>query len=266
MSFRRVVLSAVLLCGLGSTTSSGAAYISELFQSGPAGQAVEITGIGSTGATLAIIDAGRFNPSGFGRVLEVLHLEAGMTGPVALISDQAWPNNQVDAIPFATLGPASSNPTLNLGFDRLLVVFDGQVGVQLNDNPLTTQTAADRFETQAVGDWLAIGAGDLGAAYQANAGFNLATINQTLGIDLLARIADRDGGSVIARTNAPGQPLDLGTAFVGEPDGNGRFDVGGGFAYRTTPGVANLPLIPVPEPSAGLLLLAGMGLAGRGRR
>jgi len=253
--------------------SADAAILSELFLTGPAGQALELTGVDdSQGATLAILDGSRFDANGFGKVLDVVHLQPGQGwSPVVLITDNAWPDPSVPATPVAGLAPASGATTLNLGLsfhDRILVVFDGINPIQVNDQPITDPLANARFNTHAATDWLAFGGPGLAQAYDANYDDTaLADINAALGIDLLSRTADRSAGEVFARTHATGQATDLGTTYVGTPDSAGRFDVGGGLAYRTTPGLANVPLIDtVPEPGTGVALaLAGL-LMGRRRR
>lgn len=257
----------VVLAGTSALPAAGA-YVSELFQSGPAGQAVELTAVDDAmGATLAILNGSRFDAGGFGQVLEVIHLpaDAGWS-PVVHLTDAPWPGGTVPATPLADLNPASGSDTFLLGtagFDRLLVVFDGVIDLQLGDSPLNDVNAAARYDATAVTDWLAIGPAGLGSAYQTN-GYDLDHINATLGIDLLDRIADRSAGQVLARTHAPGQPLDLNQAWVGDPDANGRFDVGGGLAYRITPGLANVPLIDtVPEPGTLAGLLIGLAVWGR---
>ena len=263
---------AALLAALGSTAK--AATISEVFLSGPAGQALELTGVDDAqGATLAIHNGSRIDPNGFGQVLDIVHLpQGGGWNPVVLITDSAWPGGTVPTTLTDDVNLDPLRTTLNFGgtgFDRLFVVFDGATTLQLGDNPTRGGVAADRYDATAVTDWLALGPTGLAGAYDAQyTDLELAELNTALGIDLLTRTAERSAGSVFARTNAPGQPLDPDTTFVGNPDANGRFLVGPGLAYRTTPGVANVPLIEVlPEPgSATALVLGGLFLGRRRRR
>ncbi|XAM00867.1 PEP-CTERM sorting domain-containing protein [Phycisphaeraceae bacterium D3-23] len=267
----RYRLPALLLAASACAAPGHAAYISEVFQSGPAGQGIELSGIDpAQGATLAILDGSRFSTSGFGRVLELIHLPADPGGPpVVLITDMAWPDASVQPIPLADVPHASSQTTLALGgslLDRLLVVFDGETDLLLDDNPVNTSDAQMRYDASTVTDWLAIGPGDLSSGYGSSP-HNIAGINSALGIDLLARTADRQAGQVIARANTPGQALDLDVLYVGDPDVTGHFDAGGSLVYRTTPGHANLPLLhPAPEPGSAAVLLTGAVLLMRRRR
>lgn len=259
---------------VAAAPAADAAIISELFLDGPAGQALELTGIDDAqGATLAILDGSRHDSAGFAKVLDVVHLQPGQGwSPVVLLTDNAWPESSVPATPVAGLSPASGATTLNFGLsfhDRILVVFDGISPIQVNDQPRTDPLASARFNTSGATDWLVFGGAGLAQAYDAKYDdAALADINAALGIDLLARTADRSAGTVFARTHTQGQPTDLGTTYVGTPDANGRFDVGGGLAYRTTPGLANVPLVDtVPEPGTlAALALGGLALGGRRRR
>ncbi|MEM9415580.1 MAG: PEP-CTERM sorting domain-containing protein [Planctomycetota bacterium] len=261
-----LLLAAALCAG-----PAHAAYISEVFQSGPAGQAIELTGVDpAQGATLAILNGSRYDTNGFGQVLELIHLPASTaTPPVVMISDQPWPDASIQTTPLASSTHASALTTLALGgslFDRLLIVFEGGTDLLLGDNPARDTNTQARYNTDAVTDWLAIGPGNLATGY-ATSSHNIAGINSALGIDLLARTADRQAGQVIARAHAPGDSLDLDVFYVGDPDDTGRFDAGEGMTYRTTPGTANLPLIhPAPEPGSAVLVLLGAAMLARRRR
>ena len=263
--------AAALLAVVGTTAK--AATISELFLTGPAGQALELTGVDDAqGATLAILNGSRIDPNGFGQVLDIVHLpQGGGWSPVVLITDSAWPGGTVPTTLTDDVNLDPLRTTLNFGgadFDRLLVVFNGDTALQLGDNPTRGGVAADRYDAAAVTDWLAFGPTGIADAYDAQyTDLELTELNTALGIDLLARTADRSNGSVFARTNAPGQPLDPDVTFVGSPDGNGRFTAGPGLAYRTTPGVANVPLVEVlPEPGSATALVLGGLFWGRRRR
>lgn len=258
-----------------------AAHLSELFildQPGPLPtvQGIELTGVDNAqGTTLALLNGSRFDTNGFGQVLDVIHLPAGGGwAPVVLIADQPWPDAGVPTTPLTDLDPAAGNATFDLGhagLDRLLVVFDGATQLQVGDNPLNNADAAGRYDASAVTDWLAIGPSsptDLATGY-ASSGLDIdgpTGVNATLGIDLLARTADRSAGEVIARTHAPGQLLDLDLAWIGDLDGDGRFPVGPDLVYRSTPGVANVPLIAIPEPGSASVLLGAYALLGLRRR
>jgi len=247
-----------------------AAYISEIDQGGPAGRGIELSQVDSGSAyTLVFIDGNAHVPTRFGAVVDVLHLPAG-TGyaGVAMVTDSAWPGDPGRSTPLSSLSLASGDATLNLNLSRLLIVMQGDIDVRRYDRPVTDPLAAARFDTAAVTDWLVLGSGDLASQYQSN-GYNIGDINNKLGIDLLARIADKDQGRVIGRTNFSGQAIDMDQFFVGDPDATSmRFAVDGQHDYVYTPGQNNLPLIThMPEP--GSLSLLGLGLlvlARRGRR
>lgn len=277
----RSLVTATGLALLGWAGHAQAAFLSELFilsQPGPLPpvQGVELSGVDDgMGVTLALLNGSRFDATGFGQVLDLIHLPANSGwAPTVLLADQPWPDAADPVTPLADVGTASGSATFNLGgsnLDRLLVVFDGETDLIVGDNPLRTDDAAGRYDATAVTDWLAIGPSaptDLATGY-VNAGYDIngpEGINVTLGIDLLARTADRSAGQVIARALAPGGMLDLHTAWVGDPDVNDIFLIDDDFAYRATPGVANVPLISIPEPGSAALWLASSLLMGRRRR
>ncbi|MFI4861206.1 MAG: hypothetical protein ACIAXF_11045 [Phycisphaerales bacterium JB063] len=265
----------LLAATLGGAGQAHAAYISEIYQSGPAGQAIEISSVDpAQGVTLAILNGSRYDPHGFGMVLEVIHIPVNTSTlgdpRVVLITDLPWPDASVQATPLTEIDNASSHDALPLGtsiFDRLLLVFDGHADLRLGENPVNDSLPAARYDADALTDWLAIGPSNLAASYLGST-LDIDAVNATLGIDLLSRIVDRQTGQVIARAQLPGVPLDMDVFYAGNPDANSRFDVAGGLSYRTTPGTANLPLFvnPAPEPGSLSVLLASGTLLIRRRR
>ena len=260
---------ALLVC-VSLIWTSHAAYISEIDLGGPhspAGQGIELSQVDpASDYTLLIMTADATSTAAFGLVLDTIYLPAGSgRGGVAMVTDQPWPGDGTATIPLASTG--ASNSSLPLNHSRLLVLMQGQSAVRQLDNPASEDpAAAARYDALAVADWLVLGHGDLASDYQ-NTGHDIAVINTRLGIDLLSRIVDKDGGSVIGRTNAPAQVLEMDTFFVGTPDTARQFEVAGEFLYTYTPGAANLPLTQLPEPGsfAALAILAGLCLR-RSRR
>lgn len=262
---RRFLWLAVALLLL-ACFDSHAAYISEIDQGGPAGRGIELSQVDSASDyTLVFIDANAQVLSRFGAVVDVMHLQAGSGyGGVAMVTDSAWPGEPTRTLPLSSVSLASGDSTLNFNLSRLLIVMQGDIDVRRYDRPVTDALASARFDPTAVTDWLVLGSGDLATAYQSN-GYDIAGINAALGIDLLTRLADKDAGRVIARTNLPGQPIDMDQVFIGDPDVTQAFAVDADHNYAYTPGEANLPLINhTPEP--GSLSLLAMGLAALTRR
>lgn len=249
-----------------------AAYISEIDLGGPtspAGQGIELSQFDSA-HTLLIMEAGATS-SMFGLVLDVIHLPASIgRADVAMITDVAWPDNTAVTTPLASLSPAPINATLPLSNTRLLIVMQGQSDVRWLDNPLSTDAAAAaRYDKNAVTDWLVLTQGESAATFQTNQ--DVATIDATLGIDLLSRLVDKGAGRVIGRTvmqdAAPGTGVDMDTFYVGTPDDTTRqFDVPGGYHYTYTPSMANLPLSNLPEPNTLAIFALAAGLVLRRSR
>lgn len=247
-----------------------AAFISEIdlgSPTSPAGQGVELSQVDpASDYTLLIMNADATSPFAFGMVLDVIHLPAGSgLAGVVMVTDAPWPDNTASTIPIASTDASGSS--LSLSQTRLLVVMEGDSLVKRFDNPTGTDAAAiARYDAAAVTDWLVLGHGDLASNYQ-NAGHDIDNINSKLGIDLLGRLIDKDDVSVIGRTNAPDQPMDMDVFFAGTPDAARQFDVAGGYRYTYTPGMSNLPLTQLPEPGslATLAIAAGLCLC-RSRR
>lgn len=270
VSRRWIGRAAVLVCALCVAVSSHAAYISEIDLGGPAapaGQGIELSQFGSAADhTLLIIDANPTSPSAFGLVLDVIHLPASIgLADVAMVTEQNWPDSTAQTTTLASLNPASGDATFEFNNTRLLVVMQGLSPVKRIDNPLKDAASATRYTAAAVSDWLVLGSGDIATDYQSN-GHDIVDINATFGIDLLSRTVDKDLGRIVGRTYLPGDPLDMDSFFVGDPDETSRqFDVTGGYRYTYTPSASNLPLSQVPEPSSLAALVVAMGLVWRRR-
>lgn len=252
-----------------SAPNSEAAYFSEIDLGGPAGRAVEVSQLDPASPyTLVIIDANPYRASSFGLVQGVIHLEPGLgTNTVAMVSETAWPDNTVQTHPLDSLATPPDASGIDLNFARLLVLMQGDSAVQRFDRPMSDDVNADRYEPEAVIDWLVLGDADTAGRYQSN-DHDIDAINAAFGIDLLARIADKDAGRIIGRSYIPDQPLDMDRLYVGDPDVRGQFDQDY-FRYTYTPGLANpslKPVFPIPEPTAAFLFAAAaVVLTGRGR-
>jgi hypothetical protein len=253
-----------------SAVHTQAAYISEIDLGGPislAGQGIELSQVDPASAyTLVLMNVSPASSATFGLVKDVIHLPVGSGFVnVTMLTDEPWPEDNPAIIPLASTDAGSSS--LLLTQTTLLVVMQGNAPVRRFDNPLGSDAlAAARYDASAVTDWLVLGQGNLAADFQSSS-LDIASINTTLGIDLLGRLVNTDDATLIARTNAPGQPLDMDTFYVGKPDAARQFDVAGGYKYTYTPGMINTPLAHLPEPGslASLAILSALCLR-RSRR
>ncbi|MEM6506162.1 MAG: PEP-CTERM sorting domain-containing protein [Planctomycetota bacterium] len=257
-----LVLVGVLLVALPHR----AAYISEIDLGGtesPAGQGIEFSQVDpATDYTLLILDANPFSASAFGKVLDVIHLPAGIgLAGVAMVTDLPWPDNTASTTTLGSLSPQSGSGTLLFNFSKLLILMNGESSVMADDRPLGSDAAAQaRYDKAAVLDWLVLSDADPAPLYQSR-GHDIGDINTTLGIDLLARIVDTDAGRVVGRTNLPGQQLDMQVFFQGDPDTTRQFAIDEQKVYTYTPSQANLPVtVQVPEPTSLLLMALGTAL------
>ena len=226
--------------------SARGAFISEIDLASPAGRAIEVSQMDDpAGYTLVIMDGNPFSTAPFGTVLGVVPLSAGLgEDGLVMVSDQDWPGGAVTTVPLASLSPASATGTLNLYFNRLLVLLRGQVDVNLLDRPVTQNSA---YDSSAVEDWLVLGSG-LSSEMYVNSGHNLAQINASLGIDLLSRVVDTGEGSVIGRSWLLGEPMNLETFHIGIPDPAKQFEASvASHLYTYTPGQDNLALTPIHQ-------------------
>lgn len=250
----------VLACAMLLAGSARAAFISEIDFGGPAGQGIELSGVfPDKDYTIVFMSASPTSNSLFGMVIDTLYVPAG-TGRagVALLTDTPWPNQPLLAASLASVPLQSGHSQLPLINDLLMVVMDGQTDLQRFNNPVTDPVAAARYDETLVTDWLVLSAGDQSSTYQNN--FDISAVNANLGIDLLSRLFDRGGGSVLARARYPGEVIDMDTFVAGDPDPvSARFDVdNGAYTYKYTPGLDNLPLaVHLPEP--GSLMVLGIG-------
>ncbi|MGB0766723.1 MAG: hypothetical protein ACPGYV_03330, partial [Phycisphaeraceae bacterium] len=251
----RVLALLLVGCSLLPWTTR-AAYISEIDRASVAGQAIELSQVDPLhDYSLLILDANPYSPSAFGRVLDVVSLPAGVgLGGVALITDAPWQDEPTRSRPLEDLSVRSGATSLNLLFDRLLVVVEGRSNLQLLQNPVSDPIARATYQATTTTDWLVLGQSGLDALY-ARSGHDLDAINDALGIDLPARLIDKAAGRVVARTNAPGLPMDKDVFFSGDPNASQQFEVGDELLYTATLGLNNLPLqTQVPEPAGSVTL------------
>ena len=133
---RSLLASLALIAALVTATRAHGAYISEIDLGGPGGQGVEFSQLDPGSVhTLVIMNAVATSTSGFGMVLDVIHLPAGSgVLDVAMVTDQPWPDNTATTIPLASTD--ASLPTLSLSQTRLLIVMQGDSAVRQFDNLL----------------------------------------------------------------------------------------------------------------------------------
>lgn len=251
-----------------SALSVQAAYVSEIDLGGPAGQGIELSQVKpASDYTMLFINASPTSTFLFGMVMDVLHLPAG-TGRagVAMVTDSAWPSAPSLTTPRSSLALESGDATLPLFDHLLLVVMEGRSDVNRFMNPLSDAAANTAYDETAVTDWLVLSKGDQSASYESKS--DLDDINAELGIDLLARLVETDAGRVIARSNEPGQDIDMDTFYSGDPDPTSRqFGIGNEWVYTYTPGMNNLPLAAhLPEPNTLAIFVLSLGLVARRSR
>lgn len=242
-----------------------AAHISEIDLAGSAGQAIELSQVDpETDHTLLFISASPTSSFLFGMVLDVLHVPAG-TGRagVAMVTDTVWQDDPALTTPLSSLALESGDTELPLIDNLLLVVMQGRSEATRFMNPLSDAGADAAYDESMVTDWLVLSQGDPSPAYESKP--DLANVNAELGIDLLARVIDKNAGRVITRTNEPGQTIEMDTFYSGDPDPVSRqFDIGNEWVYTYTPGMSNLPLAAhMPEPGSLVLLAVSLALVSR---
>lgn len=257
----------LILCAcLAFVLPSHASYISHISEidlGGPAGRAIEMTlDQPDVDHTLLILNATPYRAADFGFVYDQIVIPAGTaTLDVVMLSDDPWPGQPGLTTPLASLGSAAGRESITLGFNTLFMLVRGQSTLGHNVNPVTEPLVAQQHDPTSVTDWLVIGEDDLDAKYR-ESGYNLDTINDILGIQLLDRLVDKDSGRIIGRAATPEGDFDLNTFFVGTPDENAAFQVAPHLNYTYTPGIRNLPLLnTAPEPGTLPLLAAALLLA-----
>ncbi len=259
----------LVLLLVGAVDSARAAYISEIDLGGPAGRAVELSELeAGKSYSLLVLDANANYQPAFGRVMGVVVLPAGIsTGGVVMVSEQPWPDETGQTVLLSSLPAPTTSSSLNLSFSRLLLLHEGLTDLEVADNVLSPTAVSAGFDASAVEDWVLMGSGPIGAQYLAN-GYNMASINATLGIDLLSQVADTAAGRVIGRASLAGEAIDPGLLHVGTPNVYKQFLINEDYRYTYTPGAYHAPLLPnrmIPEPGVAWMFGAGLAVCLRRR-